>query len=73
VGAFTDRFEAKPLVAINLSKGAKGWQVQDVKIAPTFSRLGQFTRFDRSRSAAAAAQPSAPAAQAAPPRASAAP
>ncbi|HTE60385.1 MAG TPA: toxin TcdB middle/N-terminal domain-containing protein [Solirubrobacteraceae bacterium] len=73
-GAFTDRFEAKPLVAINLSKGADGWQVQDVKLAPTFSKLGQITAFDRSRATAAAAGPNALAAQpAAPPPASGAP
>lgn len=32
--AFSDRFEAKPLVQINLVKTADGWAVQNVKLSP---------------------------------------
>jgi RHS repeat-associated protein len=40
--AFADRFEAKPLIQINLAKTAKGWALKDVKVSPTFF-LKQFT------------------------------
>jgi RHS repeat-associated protein len=44
LAAFTDRFEAKPLVQINLVGTAKGWALQDIKVSPTFF-LKQFTVF----------------------------
>ena len=40
--AFSQRFEAKPLVEINLAKTTKGWALSDVKVSPTFG-FKQFT------------------------------
>jgi hypothetical protein len=59
--AFSERFEAKPLVEINLGKTANGWALKDVKLSPSFG-FKQFTV-----KTGAAGKPAAPTADAAAP------
>lgn len=37
--AFSDRFEAKPLLKINLQGGPDGWKLQDIRLKPFFSAI----------------------------------
>ena len=53
--AFSDRFEAKPLLQINVVKSGGRWGLQNVTVSPTFSRLKQFTFGGGGGSAPAAA------------------
>jgi RHS repeat-associated protein len=46
--AFSDRFEAKPLLKINLVAGPKGWKLQDIRVKPfsSISKLKKQWDFD---------------------------
>jgi RHS repeat-associated protein len=47
IDAFADKLEAKALVEIDLVKTSKGYKLDEVRIAPTLSALGQFNAFKR--------------------------
>ncbi len=55
--AFSDRFEMKPLVQVNLTKTANGWGVDNVKVSPFGFVEATFTNGAADRVGAAGANP----------------